>query len=740
MNKFFKHFLILVLLCFSTAAFAKDWYVVMGSFKKYEGAEQHAIALKDNGLNIGIYKFENSDGSVLYRIILKEAFESVDQSRSRIAEIKNMPVIRNLGITGLWSIEANLPISRPRSATTRRTRTETRPVVTAPAVEESTAERIDLEKNIAAETTPVVAEPEITPADEETSPEVEETPVEEPVEEPSPAVEETPVEEPIEEPAPVVEETPVEESVEEPPVEEPVEEPAPVVEETPVEESVEEPAPEVEETPVEEPVEQPAPAVEETPVEEPVEEPAPEVEETPVEEPVEEPSPEVEEAPVEEPVEEPVPVVEEPPVEEPVEEPAPEVEETPVEESVEEPAPEVEEIPVEEPDEEPAPVVEEIPVEESVEEPTTVVEETPVEEAVEEPFEEPAPEVEETPVEEPVEEPAPEVEKTPVEEPVEEPAPEVEETPVEEPVEEPAPVVEETPVEEPAPFEDDSVTDEPEVVEEVQEEEPQQETLIVLDESYTPPEVQEEVNEELHTLTMEDMDPELKIQYFYIHDSDTAEEIEGANIEIDGIYNSLTDSEGKALLPQDLANGNHTVMVTKEGYVPSRSIFVIKKGELKSGKYFSIPKRVDYNRIKIILDWKERPADLDAHMMNSKSHVYFDVKQMGGMVLDKDDISQFGPETITILELDPEDTYHYFVFDYSDKNYDNSDLLSKSYATVTVYVNNDYYKTYHIKPDCVGMYWHVFDIVNGKIVDVEKVGTKMDGFVHPERWVPPSAE
>ncbi|XP_070188406.1 obscurin-like isoform X2 [Littorina saxatilis] len=319
---------------------------------------------------------------------------------------------------------------------------EEKPVVEEPVVPEAT--KVEEEKPVEPEPTPVVEEEKPEPVVEEKAPE----PVEE--EKPEPVVEE-------EKPEPVVEDKkpePVEEEKPEPVVEdkkpEPVEEekPEPVVEEKKPEPVVEEnkPEPVVEEK-------KPEPVVEEKKPEPVVEEnkPEPVVEEKKPEPVVEEKAPEpvVQEKKPEPVVEEkkPEPVVEEKKPEPVVEEkkPEPVVEEKKPEPVVEEKKPE----PVVE-EKKPEPVVEEKKVEKPV-----VEEKKPAEpEQVEE--KKPEPVKEEKPVEpEPVKEEKP-VEPEPVKEekPVEpEPKPVVKEEVVEEkkPVEqEPAPV-EEKKVEEPEP-------------------------------------------------------------------------------------------------------------------------------------------------------------------------------------------------------------------------------------------------------------------------------------------------
>lgn len=385
-------------------------------------------------------------------------------------------------------------------------------------------------------------------------------------------------------------------------------------------------------------------------------------------------------------VEEVAPVVEEvAPVEEdvtPVVEELPVVEEIPV---VEEAAPAVEEV---------APVVEDAaPV---VEEVTPVVEELPAVEEV-------APVVEEIPA---VEEVAPvEEEVAPV---VEDVAPVVEEIPVEEEaspvVEEVAPVVEEIPA-----VEDEGLVnpdDHPEASEEADEE-------VTI----------EEDKSEIITLPVE-----ISPLYVQIVSAEDGNPVSSATLTLENKWNLITDDLGRAYIPEQIANGYYHMVISKNGFMTTKSYLMLSLDrEVVSSKQIAIPEEKDEPGIKIVLEWGSFPEDLDAHILSSKEHAYFGSEESDSLYLDVESRRGFGPEAVSILNVDEKETYRFFVYDYSNESNPESMELSYSYAHVTVYINNEYKGTYNITRGRPGFVWHVLNIVNGnEVVLVDNLSSDKD--------------
>lgn len=212
-----------------------------------------------------------------------------------------------------------------------------------------------------------------------------------------------------------------------------------------------------------------------------------------------------------------------------------------------------------------------------------------------------------------------------------------------------------------------------------------------------------------------------------IKDSDTGEPVPEADVSIDEKWQMKSDSAGQVLIPAEIEDGVHTLQVSKAGqYIQTEGELTLDGGKVVSAPQISLPKEVDYKRIKIVLDWGEEPSDLDAHLYGPNAHVYFNNQRASNMELDRDDTSSYGPETHTIKEPAPNDVYKYYVHNYSDSDIPASFRLSNSEAQVKVYIDNELKKTFIITPNQEGIIWHVFDIVNGKeIIPQNKMVSSM---------------
>ena len=104
-------------------------------------------------------------------------------------------------------------------------------------------------------------------------------------------------------------------------------------------------------------------------------------------------------------------------------------------------------------------------------------------------------------------------------------------------------------------------------------------------------------------------------------------------------------------------------------------------------------------------------------MSGSNHHVYFSNRYEYNMDLDRDDTDSYGPETITIRDIQADKKYEYYVFNYSHQElYGTS--LSYSNARVRVIIQNEQVKEFYITPGMIGRTWHVFDIINGNEIVV----------------------
>ena len=102
-------------------------------------------------------------------------------------------------------------------------------------------------------------------------------------------------------------------------------------------------------------------------------------------------------------------------------------------------------------------------------------------------------------------------------------------------------------------------------------------------------------------------------------------------------------------------------------------------------------------------------------MYFSKKNAYDDD---GNLIanLDHDDTRGNGFETIT-LTVDPTKTYQYYVYHYA-----GTGSLSTSNAIVKVYQGGVMIKQYNVPVDQgTGRYWNVFNIVDGKVISLNRI-------------------
>ena len=185
-----------------------------------------------------------------------------------------------------------------------------------------------------------------------------------------------------------------------------------------------------------------------------------------------------------------------------------------------------------------------------------------------------------------------------------------------------------------------------------------------------------------------------------------------------------------------LAAGQYTIQVSRKSYVTTYINSSCSKKKSYNYLETSISKPVANGRYRVVLTWGSTPRDLDAHLTGptgygGEFHVYYRNKNAyrNGQVianLDVDDTTSYGPETVTInFDVAPTGTYRYYIHDYTNRSYSYSKALAGSRARVIVYKGSRQIASYSV-PNKAGTKWHVFDIVNGKIVKRNTMGYEGD--------------
>jgi hypothetical protein len=196
--------------------------------------------------------------------------------------------------------------------------------------------------------------------------------------------------------------------------------------------------------------------------------------------------------------------------------------------------------------------------------------------------------------------------------------------------------------------------------------------------------------------------------------------IAGAVVELTDIGPLQTDEEGKVRFPAPQEDAEYSFVFKASGYVTSELSFELMAGSIFQRRY-SISPALDIRFLRIVLDWGSSPRDLDAHFVKEGGyHIsYRNMKTLadGSGTLDRDAMTGYGPETITVKEVSRNASYRFFVHDYTNQRRTDSRALSGSKAMVKIFGEGKVLKTFRVPDSQVGTVWDVFQITNGRIVE-----------------------
>lgn len=200
--------------------------------------------------------------------------------------------------------------------------------------------------------------------------------------------------------------------------------------------------------------------------------------------------------------------------------------------------------------------------------------------------------------------------------------------------------------------------------------------------------------------------------------AETGEPVPDATVVIGG-ETYETDYEGKVRFPKIEEDGNYPAKFSCDGFISATYQFEVRALTIFRNR-FSVSPVLELGSLRVVLDWDKRPKDLDAHFMNKgKYHISYQdmhVSADGTARLDRDDRNGYGPETITVNDMDESDVYSYLVFDYSNRGNSNSRALSKSGAVVRVYMEDRLVKTIPIREQDRGTIWKVFTFRDNEFI------------------------
>ena len=197
----------------------------------------------------------------------------------------------------------------------------------------------------------------------------------------------------------------------------------------------------------------------------------------------------------------------------------------------------------------------------------------------------------------------------------------------------------------------------------------------------------------------------------------------------DVIATTTTDADGNYSF--SLERGYYTLEFARDGFV-STFVNVASSNAIGACEGVLSPtstSEVTSTEFRIVLTWGETPRDLDSHLVglddaNSVFHIaYYNKVERdtdGNVIasLDVDDVSSYGPETVTIVNARTDATYYYSVKDFTVLFVATSTKMSESGANVKVYQGSVLVKEYNVPLNQAGTIWNVFKIENGSVVDI----------------------
>lgn len=188
---------------------------------------------------------------------------------------------------------------------------------------------------------------------------------------------------------------------------------------------------------------------------------------------------------------------------------------------------------------------------------------------------------------------------------------------------------------------------------------------------------------------------------------------------------AMTDARGNYTL--QLMPGSYTLTFEKDGYIRTTAEVRITQGG-DTQRDCSMSRELSSNEFRVVLTWGSTPSDLDSHLWGASAlgrvyHVYFHDKTPSAAnneaQLDVDDTSSFGPETTTFTVTN-NNTYVFYVKDYTNRDTARATGLQNSSAKVEVYSGNEQIAVYTV-PNARGRYWEVFRIENGTLRTINQI-------------------
>lgn len=181
-----------------------------------------------------------------------------------------------------------------------------------------------------------------------------------------------------------------------------------------------------------------------------------------------------------------------------------------------------------------------------------------------------------------------------------------------------------------------------------------------------------------------------------------------------------TTAQGDGTFSIELEPDTYTVTISVDGYLEEQFEFEVEEDKNYSGEQFVISPSLAAGTARIVLEWGAEPRDLDSYLRGTTDNgdrVFINYRNRqstaGGETvaeLDVDERSGYGPETITIYDLNG--VYSFEVVDFL-----STGTFQEYGATVKVYLpGQSQPEVITMDPNAgVNIVWEVFELDHGEL-------------------------
>ncbi len=179
------------------------------------------------------------------------------------------------------------------------------------------------------------------------------------------------------------------------------------------------------------------------------------------------------------------------------------------------------------------------------------------------------------------------------------------------------------------------------------------------------------------------------------------------------VATTVSQSDGRFSFA-DLASGTYTAFFSRSDYISDYLVVNILGGMITSNFYMNLSPDIRTDGgFRIVLTWGENPRDLDSHVITpmiegGQYHIFYasrgELTTLPYVNLDVDDVTSYGPETITIARTFP-GTYYYGVHHYAGMG-----ALRTSGAVVNLYGSSGFIRSFSVPLSGEGYWWNLFSL------------------------------